>query len=119
MYKLLFAILGWVFVMVGVVGIFLPLLPTTPFLLLAAYCFNQSSDKFHRWLLSHKVLGPPVKNWQEHRIIARKAKWMASGLMATSAAYLLYKDSIPLYARLAALLSLTLITVFLWRQRSI
>ncbi len=119
MYKLLFAILGWIFVVVGVVGIFLPLLPTTPFLLLAAYCFNKSSDQFHSWLLSHKILGPPVKNWQDYRIISRKAKWTATALMSSSAVYLLYKDSIPLYARLAALLSLTLVTVFLWRQRSV
>lgn len=119
MYKPLFAILGWIFVVVGVIGIFLPLLPTTPFLLLAAYCFNKSYDQFHSWLLSHRILGPPIKNWQDKGIISRKTKWTATGLVSSSAVYLLCKDSIPLYARLAALLSLTLVIVFLWRQRSV
>jgi len=119
MYKLLFAILGWIFVVVGVVGIFLPLLPTTPFLLVAAFCFNKSSNQFHSWLLSHRILGPPVKNWQDNKIISRKAKWTATALISSSAVYLFYKDSIPLYARLAALLSLTLVIAFLWRQRSV
>jgi uncharacterized membrane protein YbaN (DUF454 family) len=94
MSKLFFAGCGWVFVLVGVIGIFIPLLPTTPFLLLAAFCFHKSSERFHGWLLNHKVLGPPVKNWTEHRIISKKAKVTATTLIATSGIYLFYKDTI-------------------------
>jgi uncharacterized membrane protein YbaN (DUF454 family) len=118
MYKLFFAGCGWVFVLVGVIGIFIPLLPTTPFLLLAAFCFHKSSERFHGWLLNHKVLGPPVKNWTEHRIISKKAKVTATTLILTSGIYLFYKDSIPLYGRLSAGVILALVVIFLWSQRS-
>ncbi len=55
-------------------GIFLPLLPTTPFLLLAAACFIQSSDRLYRWLITHKWFGPYIKNYREHKAITNRAK---------------------------------------------
>jgi uncharacterized membrane protein YbaN (DUF454 family) len=55
-------------------GIFLPLLPTTPFLLLAAACFMRSSDRLYRWLVTHKWFGPYIKNYREHKAITRRAK---------------------------------------------
>ncbi|MEM7749383.1 MAG: YbaN family protein [Pseudomonadota bacterium] len=61
----------------GVLGIFLPLLPTTPFLLLAAYCFQRSSPRLHRWLMEHPTFGPMIKDWQEHGAISRSAKLQA------------------------------------------
>ena len=61
--RYLVIILGWLSVVLGVVGIFLPLLPTTPFILLAAWCFSRSSPTFHNWLISHPKLGPIVDTW--------------------------------------------------------
>jgi uncharacterized membrane protein YbaN (DUF454 family) len=61
-----------------ILGIALPLLPTTPFLLLAAFCFGRSSEKLQRWLLEHPRLGPPIRDWQEQRTISRKAKGLAT-----------------------------------------
>lgn len=58
----------------GGLGVFLPLLPTTPFLLLAAYCFLRSSARMHAWLLEHKLLGPYIDNYLTHRAITRKAR---------------------------------------------
>ncbi|TEU17655.1 MAG: DUF454 domain-containing protein [Anaerolineales bacterium] len=55
-------------------GIFLPLLPTTPFLLLAAACFIRSSDRLYRWLITHKWFGPYIKNYWEHKAITKRAK---------------------------------------------
>lgn len=69
--------LGWLFVALGVAGIALPLLPTTPFLLLAALCFSRGSKRMHHWLVNHPTLGPPIINWQTNRTITRKIKVVA------------------------------------------
>jgi uncharacterized membrane protein YbaN (DUF454 family) len=60
----------------------LPVLPTTPFLLLAAACLARSSPRLHRWLLGHPVFGPPIRNWEENGAISRSAKRLAVGSMA-------------------------------------
>ena len=69
-----FLIAGFLLVGLATLGIFLPLLPTTPLLLLAAACFANSSEKWHRWLTEHNVFGPIIRNWHENRCIPRRAK---------------------------------------------
>jgi len=78
--------LGVGFVALGVAGIFLPLLPTTPFMLLATACFARSSDRFYHWLLDHPLLGATVREWQQHRSIPRRTKWIAIVTMAATLA---------------------------------
>jgi uncharacterized membrane protein YbaN (DUF454 family) len=72
--KGLFLIAGFLLVGLAALGIFLPLLPTTPLLLLAAACFANSSEKWHRWLTQHNLFGPIIRNWHENRCIPRRAK---------------------------------------------
>ena len=72
--KGLLLFLGVLSMGLAIVGIFLPLLPTTPFLLLAAACFVRSSDRLHRWLITHRWFGPYIKNYRDHRAITRRAK---------------------------------------------
>jgi len=74
MKKKLLILLGFFFVGLGIVGIFLPLLPTTPFLLLAAALFARSSPRFYRWLLNNRWLGSYIRNYREGRDIPLKAK---------------------------------------------
>jgi uncharacterized protein len=72
---------GILCVIVAVIGIFLPLIPTTPLLLLAAACFVRSSDRLYRWLTTHKVFGKVVHDYYEHRVVSRRAKTLALTLL--------------------------------------
>lgn len=65
----------------GIAGIVLPLVPTTPFLLLAAYCFARSSPLLHNWLVTHPTLGRPIDDWQRHRAISRRTKVVSIAVM--------------------------------------
>lgn len=69
--------LGFLFIGLGFIGIFLPLLPTTPFILLAAGCFAKSSERWYNWLLSNRTFGPMIKNWEEHQCISCNSRRIA------------------------------------------
>jgi uncharacterized membrane protein YbaN (DUF454 family) len=75
---------GHLSVVLAVLGVFLPLLPTTPFLLLAAACYARGSVRFYNWLLNNPTFGPVVRNWREDRSVALKHKIMAIGLITLS-----------------------------------
>jgi uncharacterized membrane protein YbaN (DUF454 family) len=80
--------IGWLFVGLGAAGVVLPVLPTTPFLLIALWAFSRSSTRLHRWLYTHPVLGPRLRDWHEHRIIPTRAKITALAVMTASFTYL-------------------------------
>ncbi|MEZ5511062.1 MAG: YbaN family protein [Gammaproteobacteria bacterium] len=66
--------LGVLFLVVGAAGAVLPLLPTTPFVLLAAGCFARSSPRMHAWLLRSELFGPVLRNWEQNRCMPRRAR---------------------------------------------
>ena len=70
----LYRLLGFVFLATGAAGIVLPVLPTTPFILLAAACFARSSEKWHAWLLANPTFGPMVRQWESQRCIQCRVK---------------------------------------------
>ncbi len=78
----LFVGLGFTFVAIGMLGVVLPVLPTTPFLILAAACFTRSSERWHAWLLSNPTFGPLIQAWERDRCIPRRAKMAAFSIMA-------------------------------------
>ena len=74
MKKLILLIVGWSCVGLGFVGIFIPGIPTTIFLIIALWAFARSSKKFHAWLLKHQRFGPILRNWESHKVVPIKAK---------------------------------------------
>ncbi|WP_413580762.1 YbaN family protein [Bdellovibrio sp. HCB288] len=78
-------LLGVVSLILGVIGAFLPILPTTPFVILSAFCFVRSSPKAHGWLYNQPLFGKALSDWDQHRAISRRAKILAVSMMALSA----------------------------------
>jgi uncharacterized protein len=111
----LLLLLGLLFTAVGLAGAILPLLPTTPFLLLAAGCFARSSRRCHCWLLEHPLFGPTIRQWQEERTLPRRSKYLAVVLLILSlGSSVLWFVHHPYLKILLLLLGLSL-TVFLLR----
>lgn len=116
--KFSYLLLGWTSLLLGVVGIVLPLLPTTPFVLLSAYCFSKSSKRFHRWLLTHKVFGPMVRDWENGGVIRLKAKLLATVsivLMVSLSFYLLQPNLFVIFTIVA---TISLVLAFIWSRPS-
>lgn len=114
MIRVLFNILGTVSLGLGVLGIFLPLLPTTPFLLLAAFCYVRGSPRMHHWLLSHRMLGPYIRDFQSGRGIPLRTKVIALTLMWLSLAWSAWVMPIP-WARWLLLIPGIGVTIYLVR----
>ncbi|WNF45493.1 YbaN family protein [Pseudomonas sp. SG20056] len=109
--------IGWLSVALGVVGIFLPVLPTTPFLLLAAACFMRSSKRFYLWLVNHRQLGPWIVDYLEGQGIPLKGKVYAISLMWLSIGLSCYL--VPLFwARAFMLTSAVLVSLYILSQKT-
>jgi uncharacterized membrane protein YbaN (DUF454 family) len=112
MHKALLKVIGLVSVVLAVLGIFLPVLPTTPFLLLAIACFARSSERLHTWLLSNKTLGPIIRNWEESKSIPRKAKVYVLILIAIAGlSSALFIETVPLKIALIVLLIIPVLII--------
>lgn len=115
--KTLWFTFGCLTVALAVMGIFLPLLPTVPFLLLAAFCFARSSDRAHSWLLNHPKLGPPIQDWQQSGAIGLKSKKTAT-ICVIAAFMLSVVLGVAVHLLLIQLLVLTCVMIFIWSRPS-
>lgn len=120
--KRLFLIgLGWFSFALGVIGIFLPVMPTTPFILLAAWAFSQSSERFHTWLLEHRHFGPMVRTWQHERALQRRVRNRVIFLLWLSLVCSSLLTGVIGYWWVAPILAVAgiCLTIYLMRQRVI
>lgn len=111
----LLVIFGWLFIVLGVIGVMLPVLPTTPFLIVALALFSKSSPRFHQMLLNNVWFGPILKQWEENKTLSRKIKYKASILIiitfSISALIIDKKIQIQLFLLGMAIVLL----LFIWR----
>lgn len=113
MAKTLWLLLAFLSLGLGMAGVALPLLPTTPFLILAAFAFGKGSERWHRWLIEHPRFGPPLLQWQEQRAISRSVKVSAS-LMMTAALAVTIGAGVSRWAIYLQAAVLTAVATFLW-----
>lgn len=116
--KTLFLALGWISIFLGIIGIPLPILPTTPFILLAAYFFSKSSEKWHQWLLNNKRLGPMVRDWENDGVISYKAKILATVMMTLLFGYTLLFVQVPMAIKVIIVLIGIAVMVFIHTRPS-
>jgi len=116
--KILLQMVGWFFVAVGAIGVVLPILPTTPFLLIALWAFSQSSERFHYWLLNHRLFGPPLQAWEKYGIIPMRAKIIALSSMAASATLVISLTQTPWYGLSAMLGFMAIGAIFITTRPS-
>lgn len=113
--RVLWAVLGVVALGLGLVGVFMPVLPTVPFMLLAAFCFARGSDRLLNWLLSHPVFGPPIVAWRERGAVPAKAKWLGSLSMAGGFGFAVWL-ALPVWALVAQGSIMLAAALFIWTR---
>ncbi|MDO8386496.1 MAG: YbaN family protein [Polaromonas sp.] len=99
----------------GIVGLFLPVLPTVPFILLSAWAAARSSPKLLAWLEAHSAFGPMLSEWRRGGVVRRRAKWLATLTMSGSAIIMLLTFPKP-WVALAAITVMACVLVWLWRR---
>jgi uncharacterized membrane protein YbaN (DUF454 family) len=109
---------GWLSLALGIVGIFLPLLPTTPFVLLAAFFFSRGSKRLHLWLTEHPRFGRHVRDWEAEQVIPPVGKYASAFMMVPSVGWAIATRDIP--PALSVLMAATVAAVlwFIWTRPS-
>ena len=107
--------LAWASVGLAVLGVFLPVLPTVPFLLLAAWAAARSSPRLSQWLEQHPRFGPLIADWRRSGVVRRRSKWTASAMMAASAVVILLVVRLP-WAAWTAVGCMAVVLAWLWQR---
>ena len=107
---------GSLSLILGTIGIFLPILPTVPFVLLAAFCFSRSNERIHQWMLDHPYMGPFIKAWRLDGIIPIKIKFLATFLVTLSFGATIIFVKVKLIIKLIVLsIGISLLT-YIWTR---
>jgi len=116
--KPLYMAAGFLALLLGAIGVVLPLLPTTPFVILAAFFFSKGSVKVHRWLLRQKTFGPMIQAWEADRVIPFKAKLLSTTMMLVMVSYPLIFRPFALWLKVLVVFTIFYGMWYVWRHRS-
>ncbi|MEM1436338.1 MAG: YbaN family protein [Pseudomonadota bacterium] len=114
----LFVALGWLALGLGTVGIFVPLLPTTPFVLLAAFFFSKGSERLHQWLVNHPRIGHYVRDWEAEQVIPPIGKWASTLTMTPMVSWVIAVREIPIPLEAMMAGSCAAVLWFIWTRPS-
>ncbi|MCA8938985.1 MAG: DUF454 family protein [Planctomycetes bacterium] len=119
--RFLFVLIGLVALALAVLGALLPVLPTTPFALLAAACFARSSPRLHAWLLTLPAIGVAIRDWERGRVIRTRTKVAATviSLALVVPAFVVFDYAVPVWARIVSASCLGIALTWVWLQRSV
>ncbi|WP_415881799.1 YbaN family protein [Neptuniibacter sp. QD72_48] len=116
--RTLYLIAGFICVLLGLIGVILPLLPTTPFLLVAAFCFSRSSERLHQALLQNKLFGKIIQDWEKDGVIPLKAKWLATVMMLAMVSYPLIFKTFHYGLKLIVVATIVFALCYIWSRPS-
>ncbi|MCO4753531.1 MAG: YbaN family protein [Bacteriovoracaceae bacterium] len=114
----LYFFFGGLAFILGAVGAFLPVLPTTPFLILSAYFFSKSSPKLHQWLLSLPSFGPLIQDWEDKKVIRPRAKFAAILLLSVAIGYVIFFTGKAMWLKLIMASIWICVSLFIYTRNS-
>lgn len=114
MKRYLWLALGFISLGVAYLGVILPGLPYSPFIVFAAYCFAKSSPRMHDWIMNHRIFGPFITNWNQKRVFPLKLKFFMLISMSASLA-LMYTGNVPMRGIIYTAVFMALVAIWAWR----
>ena len=118
MIRLFYISSGFLSLGLGILGAFLPLLPTTPFVLLSAFLFQKSSPRLHAWLRDQRFFGPLIKDWEQNQMIRMKAKILSTLMIAITISYPLFFRDFSLWLKALVVLCISGSLTYIWTRPS-
>ncbi len=115
--RLILFIFAWMSFTLGIIGAFLPIIPTTPFLILSAFLFSKSSPRFYLWLIHLPIAGEGIRDWQKNRVIRPKAKFLCVTMISFSLFMIYTNLSIPLIVKMCVSIILISVTFFVLTRK--
>ena len=117
--RALYLVAGIICVLLGLIGVVLPLLPTTPFLLVAAFCFSRSSERLHQSLLNNRFFGKIITDWENDGVIPLKAKIVATSMMLLMVSYPLIFKNFHLGLKVVVVMTIIGAMSYIWSRPSV
>lgn len=109
---------GYIFLGLAIAGAFLPVIPTVPFALVAAYCFKEGSPRVYNWIISFPKFGPAVQEWEEHKVIRTKYKILAISLMSLGIGMAVYKSAASIELKAIMIFTGLCVAIFIITRKS-